>query len=110
MGALAILILGVALATGLWVWLAGRPASHGTDVLGLRPARQIVEEREALEAEDLAQLLEASNARRRRRGKPERTLEEVELLVAADLSEQQRRREAAPEPPDLDEGSGWRAT
>ena len=49
--------------------------------LGMRSADEILEQREALDAEDLSQLLEACNARRRRRGQPERTLEEVELQL-----------------------------
>ena len=61
--------------------------------LGLRTARQITEDREALEAEDLSQMLAAHNERRRRRGKPEVTVDELELQVASDLNEQRRRSE-----------------
>ena len=94
--ALAILIVGGLVAIGLWVWLAGRrePGGRGSDPLGLRSAREIVEDREALEAEDLAQMLEAHNARRRRRGERERTVEDIELLVASDRALMQRRRQA----------------
>jgi hypothetical protein len=95
--ALFILLGGAVLAAGLWSWLA-RPRSGGPrrrdSPLGLRSARQIIEDREALEAEDLAQLLAASNARRRRRGEAERTVEDVERLVAREAGEQNRRREA----------------
>ena len=92
MEALAILIAVGIVAVALWGWLAGerrapvgrrarsRPA--GTGPLGLRSAQEILEAREALEVEDLAQLLEACNARRRRRGEAERTIEDVELQVA----------------------------
>jgi hypothetical protein len=77
--AFAVVILGGLVAVGLWAWLAGRRGpGHGPDPLGLRSAREIIEDREALEAEDLAQLLEASNARRRAHGLPERTLEQAE--------------------------------
>jgi hypothetical protein len=87
MEALAILIGGGVVVVVLWSWLAGdRPAdarsrSAGSDPLGLRSAEEILEHRESLEAEDLAQLLEASNERRRRRGERERTLEDVELQL-----------------------------
>lgn len=63
------------MAAGLWSVLA-RPRARprrGEGPLGLRSAREIVSEREALEAEDLAQLLAVTNARRRARGLPERT-------------------------------------
>jgi hypothetical protein len=84
MEALAILVAGV-VVVALWSWLAGeRPTPRrptGSDPLGLRSADEILESRETLEAEDLAQLLEACNARRRRRGEPERTAEDVELQL-----------------------------
>jgi hypothetical protein len=85
MEALAILAGGGVVLVVLWSWLAAdrHPAtrSSGTGPLGLRSAQEIVESRESLEAEDLAQLLEACNERRRRRGEPERTLEDVELQL-----------------------------
>jgi hypothetical protein len=110
--ALVILLVGGVVAIGLWSWLApraGSPVAGGprgrgrpgrgrtrnrTAPLGLRSARAITEEREALEAEDLAQMLEAHNAWRRRRGRPERTVEDVELLVAGEARDLRRRREA----------------
>ena len=95
MDALAILIVGGLAAIGLWSWLTRRHAPRDSAQMpGLRSVREIVAQREALEAEDLAQMLEAHNARRRRRGQPERTVEDIERLVAADLGEQRRRREA----------------
>ena len=105
MDALAILIVGGLVAIGLWAWLAGRrgPGRRGADPLGLRSAREIVEDREALEAEDLAQLLEAHNARRRRRGEPERSVEDVEQLVASDRAQLRRRREADVADQELDQ-------
>ncbi len=105
MSALAILIVGGLLASGLWVWLAGRgePGARRADPLGLRSAREIVEDREALEAEDLAQMLEAHNARRRRRGEPERTVEDIELLVASDRVQLERRRAAELADAELDQ-------
>jgi hypothetical protein len=90
MEVLAILVGGGVVAVVLCSWLAGgdRPGrsssaerTAGSGPLGLRSAHEILEAREELEAEDLAQLLEACNARRRRRGEPERTIEDVELQL-----------------------------
>jgi hypothetical protein len=90
----AIAVFGVLAALVLWVVLLGRSASgQGLQQFGLRDARDIVEDREALEAEDLEQMLEAHNARRRRRGKPEVTVADLELQVVSDFNEQRRRRE-----------------
>ena len=95
MDAFAIVLLGALAALILWVWLLGRyyPGS-GLEQVGLRSARQITEDREALEAEDLSQMLEAHNARRRRRGKPELTVADLELQVQSDMGELRRRRES----------------
>ena len=94
MDAFAIVVFGGLLALVVWVWFLGTHAGNGHEQLGLRAPRQIVEDREALEAEDLAQMLEAHNARRRRRGEREVTVEDLELQVVQDVNEQQRRREA----------------
>jgi hypothetical protein len=93
--AFAIVLLGSLAALVLWVWLLGKyfPGS-GLEQLGLRSARQITEDREELEAEDLSQMLAAHNERRRRRGKPEMTVADIELQVTNDLNEVRRRREA----------------
>lgn len=96
MDGLLILLVGALVAAALWSWLARRHApprgrrDHGVDPLGRRSAREIVEGRAALEAEDLAQLLEVHNARRRRRGEAEHTVADVELLVASDMRERTR--------------------
>lgn len=104
MDAFAIVLLGAIAALILWVWLLGRyvPGS-GLEQLGLRSAREITEDREALEAEDLSQMLAAHNERRRRRGKPEVTLADIELQVMNDLGEQRRQRDAYLADRDLDE-------
>jgi hypothetical protein len=86
MGTFAILLVGAVLVTAFWSWLASGTGRHsrqrtGSGPLGLRSANEILEQREALDAEDLSQLLEACNARRRRRGERERTLEDVELQL-----------------------------
>jgi hypothetical protein len=64
----------------------------GAEVLDWKPTRSIETEVE-LEIDDVAQMLEAQNERRRRRGERERSLEEVEGQVAADLREQHRRHD-----------------
>jgi TATA-binding protein-associated factor Taf7 len=89
----AIIFGGIAVIV-LSVYLIGRyyPGS-GLEQVGLRSAREIIETREALEAEDLDQMLAAHNARRRARGEGEVTAEEMELSVAAQQRDQERRRE-----------------
>ena len=64
----------------------------GADVLDWKPTRSIETEVE-LEMDDIEQMLEAQNERRRRRGEPERTEDDVRADVAADLREAQRLRE-----------------
>lgn len=93
---IVVVVALAALVGCLWVLgsRSGGRDSSGIQPLGLGTARQIVETREALEAEDLAQMLEAHNARRRRRGQPEVTVEQLEHQVIEDVNEQQRRREA----------------
>lgn len=91
----ALVLLGLLLALVICILLLGRfyPGS-GLEQLGMRSARQIVETREALEAEDLEQMMAAHNARRRARGEKEVTVSEMEMRVAADLADQRRRRDA----------------
>ncbi len=89
----ALVLLGGLVAVILWIWLLGRyyPGS-GLEQLGLRSAREITESREALEAEDLDQMLKAHNARRRARGQPEVSVADMEMQVWEDVRDQQRRR------------------
>lgn len=98
-----VLLAGLAVLI-LWVWILGRANhSRGMEPFGLRSARQITEEREELEAEDLAQMLEAHNERRRRRGEAEMTVADLERRVMEDVNEQRRRREAYLANRELDE-------
>ena len=71
----------------------GRNSGRGHEQLDWKSAREVTESREALEVEDLAQMLEAHNARRRRRGEAEVTVEELELKTVEDAREQSRLRE-----------------
>jgi hypothetical protein len=88
-----IIFSGVAILV-LSVWLVGKyyPGS-GLEQVGLRSAREISETREALEAEDLDQMLAAHNARRRARGEAEVTEEDLSMRIAHDVREQQQRRD-----------------
>lgn len=92
--AFALVILGSVAALILWVWLLGRyfPGT-GLEQLGMRSAREITEDREALDAEDLSQMLAAHNERRRRRGKPDMTVGDIELQVTQDFNDVRRRRD-----------------
>jgi hypothetical protein len=77
-GTLVLMVLAV-LALGQWY-----PGS-GAEQLGWRPTRSPELEAQN-EIDDVAQMLEAQNARRRRRGAPERTEEEI----AEEVSREQR--------------------
>lgn len=100
----ALVLLGGVLAVALAVWLLGKysPGS-GLEQLGLNSAREIMETREALEAEDLQQLLAAHNARRRARGEREISADEYELGVMQEVHDQRRRDEQELADRELDE-------
>jgi len=87
-----LVVFGGLAAVVLVLWLLGRyyPGS-GLEQLGLRSARELAEQREALDAEDLDQMLSAHNARKRARGEPEVTAEEVEAEVLRERDEARRR-------------------
>ena len=90
----ALAMLGLLVGLILLIVLVGKLApGSGLEELGLKSSREILERREALDAEDVHQMLAARNARRRARGEREVTLEEMELRVFSELSEEQRRRE-----------------
>jgi hypothetical protein len=97
-------MLGLLVALILVVLLLGHvyPGS-GLEAVGLKSSREIVEHREELEAEDLAQMIAAHNARRRARGEAEVTLEQLEARVSRDFAEQTKRRESYLAGRDLDE-------
>jgi hypothetical protein len=98
-----VLLAGLAILV-IWVWILGRAnQGRGMEQFGLRSARQITEDREELEAEDLAQMLQAHNERRRRRGESDVTVADLERRVMEDVNEQRRRREAYLADRDLDE-------
>jgi hypothetical protein len=100
----ALVLLGALAALILWIWLLGKhyPGS-GLEQLGLKSAREIIETREALDAEDLEQMLAAHNARRQARGEREMTVSELEIRVMQDVAEQRRRRDRYVADRELDE-------
>ncbi|HTT29271.1 MAG TPA: hypothetical protein VMG37_12740 [Solirubrobacteraceae bacterium] len=93
MDSFTLVVVGGLAALGFVFWLLGRyyPGS-GLEQVGLKSARELHERREALEAEDLDQMLAAHNERRRARGEAEISAEELESRVLRELSEGPRRR------------------
>jgi hypothetical protein len=83
MVALALLLV-VFLAIGKWY------PGTGADVHDWQPTRSY-EDEIRLEIEDIDEMLEASNERRRRTGRPELTEDEIRLEVERDLLDQQER-------------------
>jgi hypothetical protein len=81
---MGLLIFGIFLAIGKW-----HPTS-GAEVLDWKPTRSYEDEIE-LELEDVDQMLEAQNERRRRSGRPEISEDDVRAQVDAEQREQQRR-------------------
>ena len=88
-----LVVVGGLAALVLVFWLLGRyyPGS-GLKQVGLPSAREVAARREALEAEDLDQLLSAHNKRKRARGEAEVTAEEVEAGVHRERDEARRPR------------------
>jgi hypothetical protein len=88
-----LVVLGIFLALGKWY-----PGS-GAEQVHWRPTRSPELEAQ-LEVEDIDQMLEAQNARRRASGRPELTEEDVRAQVAEDelLRETLRRRARRPPP------------
>jgi hypothetical protein len=86
-----IVVLGIFLALGKWY-----PGS-GAEQVHWRPTRSPELEAQ-LEIEDIDQMLEAQNARRRASGRPELTEDDVRAQVAEDerLREKLRRRAGRP--------------
>jgi hypothetical protein len=72
-------IVGIGLLLALGRWYPG----SGAEQVDWRPTRSPEVEAE-LELDDVDQMLEAQNARRRATGRPERTEEDVRIQVAED--------------------------
>ena len=97
-----IILAGLA-ALVIWIAVLGKFSGSGLEQLDWKSAGEITESRESLEAEDLAQMLEAHNARRRRRGEAEVTVADLELRVMEDVKAQNRLRERYLAGQELDE-------
>src|SRR5919204_6330347 len=76
----------IAILVGIGRWYPG----SGADVLDWRPTRSM-EDEVRLEMEDIDQMLEAQNERRRRTGRPELTEDEMRAIVAQEEAEQKER-------------------
>jgi hypothetical protein len=79
-------MVGILFALGRW-----HPRSGG-EVLDWKPTRSY-EDEIALELEDVEQMIEAQNERRRRTGRPEISEEEIRAEVDAAQREQKARAE-----------------
>ena len=81
---MGVIVLGIFLAIGKWY-----PGS-GAEQLDWKPTRSYEDEIE-LELEDVDQMLEAQNERRRRSGRPELTEDDVRADVDAGQREMDQR-------------------
>jgi hypothetical protein len=100
-GEFAVFVLFGLIVAGGALYALGRwyPGS-GAEQVDWRPTRS-PEVEAALELDDIDQMLEAQNARRRATGRPELTEEGVRGRVAEDERwREELRRRAAPPPPD----------
>lgn len=88
-----VLLVGFVVLVGCFLLLGKFYPGSGLEQVGLKSAREITETREALEAEDLDQMLVAHNARRRARGEAEVSAGEIERRVMRETTEQRRRRD-----------------
>jgi hypothetical protein len=99
-----VVIFGGVAVIVIFVLLLGRfyPGS-GADVLDWKPNNAALETQIENELDDIDQMLEAANERRRRRGKPELTERQLRADVAAEQRELNARREARLEREEIDQ-------
>jgi hypothetical protein len=99
-----VVILGGVAVIVIFVLLLGRfyPGS-GADVLDWKPNQAALEAQVENELDDINQMLEAANERRRRRGKPELTERQLRADVAAEQRALHERREARLEREEIDQ-------
>ena len=91
MDGFSLLVLGGILAlVGVFWYIGTRSPVSGAEVLDWRPTRSY-EDEVRLEMEDVEQMLEAQNERRRRSGRPELTEDQMRDLVAREEAEQEAR-------------------
>jgi hypothetical protein len=88
-----LIILGIVAGLLLWILFLGvyHPRS-ANDVLDWRPTRSVEVEVQN-ELDDIEQMLEAANARRRARGEAELTEDQINARVREDMRAAQERRE-----------------
>jgi hypothetical protein len=75
------------------VLLARAYPGSGADLVDWRPTRSY-EDEARLETEDIAQMIEAQNQMRRRRGKPDLTRADASRMAREDEAARQRQRRA----------------
>ena len=99
-----VVILGGVAVIVIFVLLLGRfyPGS-GADVLDWKPNHAALETQIENELDDIDQMLEAANERRRRRGKPELTERQLRADVAAEQRALHAKREARLEREEIDQ-------
>jgi hypothetical protein len=99
-----VIIFGGVAIIVLFVLLLGRfyPGS-GADVLDWKPNHAALETQIENELDDIDQMLEAANERRRKRGKPELTERQLRADVAAEQRELNPKREARLEREEIDQ-------
>jgi hypothetical protein len=83
----------VALVVGVLVLVARAYPGSGADLVDWRPTRSY-EDEARLEAEDINQMIEAQNAMRRRRGKPDLTRKDASRMAREDQEIRERQRES----------------
>jgi len=99
----AIMLGGTAILIIALMLLGAYHPRSGADVLRWRPTRTPEVEAQN-EVDDVAQMIEAANERRRRLGKPERTLEQIEMSVMQFQREHdQRAADAAERDTDIED-------
>lgn len=99
-----VVILGGVAVIVIFVLLLGRfyPGS-GADVLDWKPNHAAIETQIENELDDIDQMLEAANERRRRRGKPELTERGLRAEVAAEQRALNAKREKRLEREEIDQ-------
>jgi hypothetical protein len=99
----AIMLGGTAVLIIALMLLGAYHPRSGADVLRWKPTRSPEVEAQN-EVDDVAQMIDAANERRRRLGKPEKTLEQVELSVMEAQRDRDRLvSEAAERDSDIDD-------
>ena len=91
MDGFSLLVLGGILAlVGVFWYIGTRSPISGAQILDWQPTRSY-EDEVRLEMEDVEQMLEAQNERRRRSGRPELSEDEMRAIVAQEEAEQEAR-------------------